>query len=286
MTIQASDFSLICIVAMVLFLAIMAPRAIYHSGRALYDRLTGKPTPIDRWLVAIAVSMLLCAGLALGTDLFTAKAHSLLDQSEGVTLSFLFFAAPSVLQVARAWFNSRAKQARGLSHALVALAVLSLPAAMAIPTAALLQSAPGAGVQAAPADNPAAGVANERYFTDNEVANDPEDYPAAAFLQRNLTWSQTVPWPTDMRGKTFYTDVPLFTGFWVDQTADVLTFEASDTFGALVSRITFVRANWAFALAVFLYKLLCALVLVAVSFDAFIAPLLHRFARTPRRAHG
>lgn len=284
-TIEASYFSLASIAALVVFLAIMAPRALLHTAAAIIGRLTGRPAPVDRWLVAIAVFMLLCAGLAVGAGMFNTKAHSLLNQSESVTLSFLFFALPSVLQVARAWFNSRARHALGLSHVLVALAVLSLPAAMAIPTAALLQAqaSPTGQPAAAPADNPAAAVVNERYFTDNEVANDPEDYPIATFLGRNLTWSQTfAPDPTLM-GRNFYKDVPLFTGFWFDQTADVLTFEATDTFGALVSRITYVRANWAFSLAVFLYKLLCALVLVAVSFDAFIGPLAARFRRPAHR---
>ena len=288
MTIEASYFSLASIAALALFLGIMAPRAVWHTLTVIAGRIRGEPAPADRWLVAIAVSMLLCAGLALGTGVFTAKARNLLNQSETVTLSFLFFALPSVLQVARAWEGSRAHRAQGLSHALEALAVLSLPAAMAIPTAALLQAqaAPAGAPAAAPADNPAAAVANARYFTDNEVANDPEDYPIATFLGRNLTWDHTLPPDPTLIGRTFYKDVPLFTGFWFDQTADVLTFEATDTFGALVSRITYVRANWAFSLAVFLYKLLCALVLVAVSFDAFIAPLATRFRRAAHRRPG
>jgi len=287
MTIEASYFSLASIAALIAFLAIMAPRAVWHTASVLIGLVTRRRPPTDRWLVAIAVAMLLCAGLALGTGLFNAKAHNLLDRSEGVTLSFLFFALPSVLQVARAWFNSRARQARTLSHVLVALAVLSLPAAMAIPTSALLQAQASPTAQPAPvsADNPAAAIVNERFFTDSEVANDPEDYPIATFLQQNLTWTRTVAPHPGLVGRNFYKDIPLFTGFWFDQTADVLTFEATDTFGALVSRITYVRANLAFSLAVFLYKLLCALVLVAVSFDAFIGPLAARLRRVSHR-HG
>ncbi len=288
MTIEASDFSLASIVALAAFLAIMAPRAAAHVINLLVGRLTGRERHADRWLVAIAVSMLLCATLAAATGAFNARAHTLVSQSEAVTLSFLFFALPSVLQVARAWFNSRARQAAALSHVLVALAVLSLPAAMAIPTAALLQAqaSPTAQPAPAPADNPAAAIVNERFFTDNEVANDPEDYPIATWLDQNLSVSHAFAPHPGAVGANFIKDVPLFTGFWFDQTADVLTFEATDTFGALVSRITYVRANWAFSLAVFLYKLLCALVLVAVSFDAFIAPLAARFRRGPHRRAG
>ena len=170
----------------------------------------------------------------------------------------------------------------------MALAILSLPAAMAIQTAALLRAQASPTGQPAPAasDNPAAAVVNERFFTANEVANDPEDYPIATFLKRNLTVTGSVPTPSDLIGRNAIKDIPLVTGFWFDQTADVLTFEATDTFGALVSRITYVRANWAFSLAVFLYKLLCALVLVAVSFDAFIAPLAARFRRATHRRAG
>jgi hypothetical protein len=282
-TIEASDFSLASIAALIVFLGIMGPRALLHTTSALIGRLTGRPAPVDRWLVAIAVAMLLCAGLAVGTGVFNTKAHDLVSQSEGVTLSFLFFALPSVLQVARAWFNSRARQAQALSHVLVALAVLSLPAAMAIPTAAMLQAQASPTSQPAAADNPAAAIVNERFFTDNEVANDPEDYPIAGFHEQNLTITHVFAPHPGLVGRNFIKDVPLFTGFWFDQTADVLTFEATDTFGALVSRITYVRANWAFSLAVFLYKLLCALVLVAVSFDAFIAPLAARFRRATHR---
>jgi len=287
-TIEASYFSLASIAALVVFLGIMAPRALWHTGAAIIGQLTGKPAPVDRWLVAIAVSMLLCAGLAVGTGVFNTRAHDLVGQSEAVTLSFLFFALPSVLQVARAWFNSRARQARGLSHVLVALAVLSLPAAMAIPTSALLQAqaSPTGQATVVPADNPAAAIVNERFFTDNEVANDPEDYPIAIFLEQNLTVTHTFGPHPGLLGGNVLKDIPLFTGFWFDQTADVLTFEATDTFGALVSRITYVRANLAFSLAVFLYKLLCALVLVAVSFDAFIGPLAARFRRAAHHHAG
>jgi hypothetical protein len=51
----------------------------------------------------------------------------------------------------------------------------------------------------------------------------------------------------------------------------------------LISRITNVPANWAFALAVEGYKLLCALVLVAVTFDVFLRPMADRIRRVRRR---
>ena len=105
-TIEASYFSLASIAALVVFLAIMAPQAITHTVSALVARVKGRVQRADHWLVAIAVSILFCAGLAVGTGVFNTKAHNLLNQSEAVTLSFLLFALPSVLQVARAWFNS------------------------------------------------------------------------------------------------------------------------------------------------------------------------------------
>ena len=278
MTIEASDFSLICIGAMILFLAIMAPRALFHLGQVAVSAVTGNRTPVDRWLIAIAVSILLCTGMWLGTGLFNAKAHKLLDRYDLVALSFLFFAAPSGLQIARAWFNSRHRDARGLNHALVALAILALPASMAIPTAALMEAV--ATPPQAASDNPAAGVANAQFFTDNEVANDPEDYPIAAYLQANFSGRYNLAPPAGLVGLNFYRHIPVFTAFWLDETTNVLSFEATDTFGVIVSRITYVRANWAFSLAVFLYKLLCGFALVAVSFDAFIAPVVALISRT------
>jgi hypothetical protein len=299
-TIQGSDFSLACIIALALFVVIMAPRSLFHLGAAVVGLARRSGAPMDRWLVAMALAFLACAGLALATGVFNARAHSLVDRYEVVILSFLFFAAPPALQVARAWFNTRRQQARGLSHALSALAILALPASMAIPTAALMQAqqpapptagqAPAASAQP-PAAPPAgsAALADDRFFTDNEVANDPVDYPQAAWLAANTSFSLSLPAPPDLTGRIFYQEIPLFTGFWFDQTADALSLEASDTFGALISRITFVRANWAFSLAVFIYKLLSALVLVAVSFDAVIAPLAVRFRKVIHRgghAHG
>ena len=279
MTIEASDFSLICIGAMILFLGIMAPRALFHLGQVTVGAVAGDRPRVDRWLIAIAVSILLCTGLWLGTGLFNAKAHTLLDRYDLVALSFLFFAAPSGLQIARAWFNSRHREAGGLNHALVALAILALPASMAIPTAALMEAVAAPQDQAAASDNPASGVANAQFFTDNEVANDPVDYPIAAYLQANFSGSYTVAPPPGMVGLNFYRHIPVFTAFWLDETTDVLSFEATDTFGAIVSRITYVRANWAFSLAVFLYKLLCGFALLAVSFDAFIAPFVTLVSR-------
>ena len=80
--------------------------------------------------------------------------------------------------------------------------------------------------------------------------------------------------PGHRRG--FLRQIPIYTEFWIDQTTNMLTFDATDTFGILVSPITHVRANWAFSLAVFGYKLLCALVLVAVTFDAILRPIGER----------
>jgi hypothetical protein len=295
-TIQGSDFSLACIVALALFVVIMAPRSLFHLATAIVGLARRSGAPMDRWLVAMALAFLACAGLALATGEFNARAHTLVDRYEVVILSFLFFAAPPALQVARAWFNTRRQEARALSHALSALAVLALPASMAIPTAALMQAQqqpappvagqaqPATQLPAAPTSNSAAAeVADDRYFTDNEFANDPVDYPQAAWLAANTSFSFSLPSPPDQTGRIFYQEIPLFTGFWFDQTADALSLEATDTFGALISRITYVRANWAFALAVFIYKLLSALVLVAVSFDAVIAPLAVRFRKVIHR---
>lgn len=277
MTVNISYFSLVSIWALALFLTIMIPRALFHLGHVIVGAITRKPVPTDRWLIAIAVAMLVCAGLALAAEVFKTRAENLLAQSEALVLNLLLFAAPAVLQVLRAFFRRRTQQARGLSHALLALAILSLPASMATATAALLQSTSGA---AAPADNPAAAIADSSYFTDNGVANDPVDYPIATFLQKNFSFTHTF---KAGRAVDFYRQIPVFTGFWFDETADVLSFDGTDTFGVLISPITFVRANWAMSLAVFVYKLVCALVLVAVTFDAAVRPLVDRAAHLSRR---
>ncbi len=276
MTVSISYFSLASIWALALFLAIMIPRALFHLGHVTVGAITRKPVPSDRWLLAIAVAMLICAGLALAAEVFQARTQDLLAQSELLVLNLLLFAAPAVLQVLRAFFRRRIKQGRGLSHVLMALAILSLPASMATATAALLQST----AAAAPADSPATAIGDSSYFTDNGVANDPVDYPIATWLQKNLAFTHTFKF---RHGVNFYRQIPVFTGFWFDETTDVLSFDGTDTFGVLVSPITFVRANWAMALAVFIYKLVCALVLVAVTFDALVRPLVDRAAHLSRR---
>ncbi len=114
------------------------------------------------------------------------------------------------------------------------------------------------------------------------MANDPEDYPVATWLAQNLTWRRQTTLHHGSFGYGFYREIPTFTAFWFDQTATVLTFDATDTFGVIVARITHVRANWSISLMVFLYKLLCAVVLVAVSFDTLLAPLALSLARAVR----
>lgn len=305
MKVEVSDFSLVSIIALAVFLCVMIPRALFHLYRVAWAAVSGKPVPRDRWLIAIAVAFLVCLGLGGVTAAFNLDVRRLMDRSEFVALSFVLFAAPSVLQVIRAWANEHAKQVAALSHGLVALAVISLPASMAIPTAALMQSTAPQAVQAmaaarpvgtpgslaaevaqlAPdaasriADDSAYALADERYFTENEVANDPSDFPIAAFLARNLTVAAPV--PVDRTGEDFYRHVPVFTSFWFDQTTSALTFEATDTFGVLISRITHVRTNFAFSLAVFVYKLMCTLVLVAVTWVNLLRPV---FERTRARA--
>jgi hypothetical protein len=287
-TVAVSYFSLASMAALALFLLIMIPRSLIHLMRVLTSVVTRKPAPPDPWLLTMAVSFAICAGLGVVGAVYNKGAQNLASGYESVTLAFLFFAAPAVLQVLRAWANVHAKQVKVLSHALVAIAILSLPASMAVPTAALLQStarpaaAPG-DPAAAPADNPAAAIADDRFFTDNEVANDPQDYPIAQWLQANFTWKRDMPPRPGPMGQNFYREVPTYTGYWFDQTAEALTFEANDTFGALVSRITHVRANLGFSAAVFLYKLLCALVLVAVTFNVLFGPLSARNGDVGRR---
>ena len=62
MTIEVSYFSLASIFALIVFLSIMIPRALFHLGHVIVGRLTRRPVSVDRWLVAIAFSILLCAG--------------------------------------------------------------------------------------------------------------------------------------------------------------------------------------------------------------------------------
>ncbi|HEY3813057.1 MAG TPA: hypothetical protein VGL66_07505 [Caulobacteraceae bacterium] len=280
MVIAVSYFSLASMAALALFLLIMIPRALYHTAMVLVGAITRKPPPRDPWLLAIAFAFMVCALLGALTIRYHSNARDIADAYASVTFAFLLFAAPAMLQVLRAWANVHAKKVAVLSHALVALAVLSLPASMAIPTAALLQST----VQVAPANNPAAAIADQNYFTDNEVANDPVDYPIAAWIQDNLTFKRTLHTDPNMKGQNFYRQVPTYTAYWFDQTANALTFEATDTFGVLVSRITHVRANLAFSAAVFLYKLMCAVVLVAVVFNVLFGPMAGRLHKTERRS--
>ena len=296
MTVDVSWFSIISILALAVFMGVMIPRAMIHVAALGAGAASGRKTEPDRWLIAIAAAFLICASLGGVTAFFNANAQALLDRSEAVALSFLLFAAPAVLQVLRAWSNAHRHKAGVQSHALVALAILSLPASMAIPTATLMQSrAPetaqvvAAAAPAAPgvvlavqapamarqlADNPAAAVASDRFFTDNEVANDPTDYPVAAWLARCCTVAVQV--PTDRVGEAFVRHVPTFTAYWIDQTTQALSLDATDAFGVMISRITHVRSKWAMDAAVLLYKLLCALVVVAVSYDNLIRPLAER----------
>ena len=94
----------------------------------------------DRWLIAIAAAFLICAALATLAAVFRTHTRTLLDRSNAATFAFLFFSSPAVLQVLRAWDNRRVKNIKLFSHALVALAVLSLPASLGVPTAALLHA--------------------------------------------------------------------------------------------------------------------------------------------------
>jgi hypothetical protein len=277
--IAVSYFSLASMAALALFLLIMGPRSLYHTVLVLVGAMTRKPPPRDPWLIAIAFSFMLCAVLGALTVRYHSSARNIADAYASVTFAFLLFAAPAVMQVLRAWANVHAKKVMVLSHALVALAILSLPASMAIPTAALLQSTEAT----APANNPAASIADGDYFTDNEVANDPIDYPIATWIQNNLVWKRTFATDPAMKGQNFYRQIPTYTAYWFDQTANALTFEATDTFGVMISRITHVRANLAFSAAVFLYKLMCGIVLVAVVFNVLFGPMAGRLHKTTRR---
>jgi hypothetical protein len=287
MTIDVSYFSLASLISLALFLAIIVPRAILHVANLLAGGLTGRAVRPDRWLVAIAVAILLCIGFGVA-GVFSQSARDLAASSEAVALSFLLFATPALLQVLRAFAHRRARTISLFSQVLVVLAVISLPASMAIPTAAVLQAtaAPTGQPGGAPADNPAAALANSRYFTDSEQVNDPDDYPIATYLARSASWNGTIPRVEGIRHQHFYRQIPIFTSFWLDQTTDVLSFEATDVFGVVVSPITHVRANWAISLAVLLYKTLCAVVLVALTFDPLLAPLVAGVQRMFRRRGG
>ena len=275
MTIDVSYFSLASLVSLGLFLAIIIPRSLAHVANLLAGRITGRPVQADRWLIAIAVAIGLCIAFGVA-GVLSQRARDLASSSEAVALSFLLFATPALLQVLRGFAHRRAKRISRFSEVLVLLAVVSLPASMAIPTAAVLQAtaAPVGQPGGAPADNPAAALANSRYFTDSEPVNDPDDYPIATYLSQNASWSGVVPRLEGVRHQHFYRQIPVFTSFWLDQTTDVLSFEATDSFGVLVSPITHVRANWAMSLAVLLYQTLCAVVLVALTFDPLVAPLV------------
>lgn len=287
MTVAISDFSTASIAALIVFIAVMIPRAVFHLLLVLWRAPMRKSLNADGWLLAIAAAFLVCAALGGVGAIFNARALSLLDRSNAVALTFVVFALPAVLQVMRAWANKHAKKSVVLSHSLVALAILSLPASMAIPTAALLQSQmltqpAAATAQPMPADNPAAAFANDRFFTDNEVANDPVDYPIATWLSENLTWRADIP-DAPMPGRYFYREIPLFTDFWIDQTTSAVTLDAADTFGVIVGRLTHVRANLPFSAVVFLYKLLCTLVLAAVTYDILLRPIVEGASRMRRR---
>ena len=270
---RISDFSLASMAALVVFLGVMIPWSLWHMLRSASRALGSKGPPADPWLTAIGVTTLACVALGGGVALYSDRTQRLLNASAALTIALLFFALPAVFQVLRAWSSQHGHKARVLSHPLVLLAILSLPASMAIPTAALMRATDVVLPVTAPADNPAAAFVDERFFTDSEIVNDPEDYPAAQVLQRYAT--VTLPAAPSRPGhrRGFLRQIPIYAAFWIDQTTNMLTFDATDTFGILVSPITHVRANWAFSLAVFGYKLLCALVLVAVTFDAVLRPI-------------
>ena len=271
---EISYFSAASIAALAIFLVFTIPRALWHLLRAASRAFGRKDTSVDAWLVAIGASTLVCAGLAAAVAAYSDRTQHLLNASAALTFAFLFFALPSVFQVLRAWSSQHGHKAQVLSHPLVLLAILSLPASMAIPTAALLRTTQAVQPRAAPANNPAAAMVDERFFTDSEIVNDPDDYPAARFLRQYATVTLPPPDPA-RRGhrRGLLRQIPMFTAFWFDQTTNMLTFDATDSFGVLISPIAHVRANWAFSLAVFGYKLLCALILVAVTFDALLRPI-------------
>lgn len=276
MPIEISYFSLASVVALVLFLSIMLPRAVFHVGDIVFGALSGRSVAVDRWMLAVGVAFLLCVALASASIMAPTHAQTVVDRYNAIALAFLFFAAPSVLQVLRAWENRRAKKMRTLSHAMVALAIISLPASMGVPTAALLH-APGGRTSMT-----TAAPANDSYFTDNEYINDKGDYPIAQFLEKSLTLRFTVNPHGLITGHVIWRDIPIFTAFWIDQTLTATTFDATDAFGVTVGRITNVRNNFALDLAVFVYKLLCTLILAAVTFDLLIRPVVYGLQRGRR----
>jgi hypothetical protein len=286
---EVSYFSIASLVALALFLAVMLPRALVHFGAIAFRAAVGKPAAADGWLIAIAAALLLCAALATSAAVFKAHARTLLDRSNVATIAFLFFASPAVLQVLRAWDNRRVKTIKPLGHTLVALAVLSLPASLGVPTAALLHATEATTEATAPAPPaPAASLAaparyNDRYFTDNEYVNDPGDYPIAQFLEQNLTLRIAADARQASPGRDTYRQIPSYTAFWVDQTLHAVSLAATDAFGVIVGKITNVRANLPFSFAVFLYKLLCTLVLATVTFDAVLRPVVDSAQRWRRK---
>jgi hypothetical protein len=282
MPLDVSYFSLASIAALGVFILVIIPRSLWHLASVGVRLVARRPAGADLWLVLIGAAALVCGGLGWVMAAHTDRAERLLNASAAATFAFLFFATPAVLQVMRAWANGHREKITARGRLMVLLAVLSLPASMAIPTAALMRAAAAAGPDAAPipADNPAAGLADARFFTDSEIANDPEDYPAARWLEQTLSWR--APPPGGAKEVTsFVREVPTFTAFWFDQTTNMLSFDAADAFGVLISPITHVRANVGFSLMVWAYKLLCALILVAVTFDAFLRPLADRIRRHP-----
>ncbi len=282
---QVSYFSLASLIALALFLAVIIPQSLWHLGRGLGRVFGRKDRSVDPWLVAIGLVMLLCAALVAAVTVYSDRTQRLLNASAALSFAFLFFALPAVLQVLRAWSSQHGHKAQVLSHPLVLLAILSLPASMAIPTAELMRTTQAVQPLVAPADNPAAALVDERFFTDSEIVNDPVDYPVARFLQQYATLDLALPAPAGRHGhrRSVLRQIPMYTAFWLDQTTNMLTFDATDSFGALVSPISHVRANWAFSLVVWAYKLLCGLILVAVTFDVLLRPIGERIRGRRRR---
>ena len=276
MDIQVSYFSLASLIALALFLVVIIPQSLWHLVRGVGRAFGRKELSFDPWLFAIGLITLVCIALVAAVSIYSDRTQRLLNASAALTFAFLFFALPAVLQVLRAWSSQHGHKAQVLSHPLVLLAILSLPASMAIPTAALMRTTQAAQASAAPADSPAAALVDDRFFTDSEIVNDPADYPIARFLQQYASWRPPAASGPPTRRPSFYREVPMFTAFWFDQTTNMLTFDATDTFGVLISPISHVRANLAFSLAVWVYKLLCGLILVAVTFDTLLRPIGER----------
>ena len=275
---QLSYFSLASLIALALFLGLIIPQSLWHLARGAGRVFGRKDRSVDPWLVAIGLITLVCAGMVVVVTIYSDRTQRLLNTSAALTIAFLFFALPAVLQVFRAWSSQHGHKAQVLSHPLVLLAILSLPASMAIPTAELMRTTQAVQPQAVRADNPSAAIVDDRFFTDSEFVNDPVDYPAARFLQQYATLTVPLPLGPSRHGhrRNVLRTIPIFTAFWFDQTTNMLTFDAADSFGVLVSPISHVRANWAFSLVVWLYKLLCGLILVAVTFDTVLRPIGQR----------